>query len=390
MKKIFSLLIITLVILSCGEGNKQSVDSVIDSGNLDKIKQKKKEIEQEQLAIISKLQLLNDKIAELDTVQKISLITTFKAKEELFTHYLELQGNVTTKQNLIIFPEFSGILSQVFVKEGQRVVKGQQLAKIDDGGLAQQLAQLQIQTDLAKTTFERQERLWNQKIGSEIQYLQAKSSYEAQTKAVKQLQSQLEKTIVRAPFSGTIDDVITDQGTVVAQGQTQLMRIVNLNNMYIETAVPENYITSVTKGKDVSVEFPVLGGKTIKTKIRQAGSFINEANRTYKIEVPVPNKDKSIKPNLTAKLKINDYTSEKAFLIPQSVVSENAQGQQYIYIVKDINGNNVGTTQRVIIETGKAQGDLIEVLSGISVGMDIIEKGARSVKEAQTVEIINK
>ena len=156
--------------------------------------------------------------------------------------------------------------------------------------------------------------------------------------------------------------------------------------MYIETDVPETYITSVTKGKKVIVEFPVLG-KTYDASVRQAGSFINPANRTFKVEVAVPNKDKNIKPNLTAKMKINDYSSEKAILIPQSVISENAKGQQYIYIVQNVN-NKIGTTKRVIIETGKAQGDIIEVLEGIEPNMEIIEEGARSVKEGQEVEIV--
>lgn len=166
---------------------------------------------------------------------------------------MELQGNVTTKNLLIITPEYSGILTNVYVTEGQRVSKGQTLAKIDDGGLSQQLAQLKIQSALAKTTFERQQKLWNQKIGSEIQYLQAKSSYEAQEEAINQLQKQLSKTIVRAPFSGTIDDVITEKGSVVGAGQTPLMQIVNLDDMYIETDVPESYIPTVVQGKNVSV-----------------------------------------------------------------------------------------------------------------------------------------
>ena len=202
------------------------------------------------------------------------------------------------------------------------------------------------------------------------------------------MKSQLAKTEVRAPFSGTIDDVITEQGSVVAPGASQLMRIVNLNDMYIETAVPEAYLTSVTNGKTVNIDFPVLG-KVVEAKIRQAGSFINPANRTFKIEVDVPNKDGMIKPNLTAKLKINDYTNNNAIMIPLSVISENAQGQQYVYIVEDLNGNKVGKTERIIIKTGRSQGDNIEVLSGLEIGMDIVQEGARSVKEGQDVEIIN-
>jgi len=389
MKHIFTLLIATILLASCGGDKKnESVDTIIASGDISKLKDKKKEIEISQLDFANQLDLINEAISTIDTVKNLSQITIFKATEEVFNHYLELQGSVTTKQNIVISPEYNGVLTRVYVKEGQRVKKGQLLAKIDDGGMSQQLAQLQIQTNLAKTTFERQERLWNQKIGSEIQYLQAKSNYEAQQEVVKQMKSQLAKTEVRAPFSGTIDDVMSDQGSVVGAGTSQLMRIVNLNDMYIETNVPETYLSSVTKGKKVLVEFPVLG-KTIEATIRQAGNFINAANRTFKIEVAIPNNDKSIKPNLTAKLMINDYSNEKSFLIPQSIISENAQGQQYIYVVQDVGSNNVGITKRVIIETGKTQGDNIEILSGLTLNMQIVEEGARSVKEGQDVEIIN-
>ena len=124
-------------------------------------------------------------------------------------------------------------------------------------------------------------------------------------------------------------------------------------------------------------------------KIRQTGNFINPANRTFKVEIAVPNKDKTIKPNLTARLKINDYTSEKAILIPQSIISENADGEQYIYILIDKNGEKA-TAKQVIIKTGKTQGDVIEVLDGLKNNDDIIEKGARSVKDGQIVKIISK
>ncbi len=388
MKNIISITLLSLLILSCGGEKKgKSVEDVIASQDLIEIRAKKDEISNKQIEFASQIKLLDEQISKLDTAKKVPLITTFIAKEEVFDHYLELQGNVDTKNLLTITPEFNGILSRIFVKEGQRVYKGQILAKIDDGGLSQQLAQLQIQADLAKTTFERQARLWEQKIGSEIQYLQAKSNFEAQTKMVHQLEVQITKTTVRAPFSGTIDDIITEQGNVVAAGQTPLMLLVNLNDMYIETNVPESHITSVTKNKNVIVELPVLG-KTINTKVRQAGSFINAANRTFKIEVYVPNKDKTIKPNLTAKLKINDYSNPKAILIPQSIISENASGEQYIYVVKERNGK-LGVSERVIIKTGKTQGDVIEVLEGVDDGSEIIQEGARTVKDGQTVEIIN-
>jgi len=371
---------------SCSNEKKQSVEDIISTNNLEKIRAKKNQLDEQQQLISSQIKLLDAKIKTLDPQEKIPLVTSFITKEAVFTHYVELQGNVSTKQNLIIYPEFAGVLTNVYVKEGQLVSKGQLLAKIDDGGLSQQLAQMQIQVDLAKTTFERQERLWNQNIGSELQYLQAKSSYQAQARAVEQLKEQIEKTMVRAPFSGTVDDVITDQGSVVAPGQSQLFRVVNLKDMFIKTDVPERYISNVTVGKNVIVEFPILG-KSFESKVRQAGNFINPANRTFKIEVTVPNYDSNIKPNLTAKLKINDYINEKAILIPQSIISENAEGEQYVYIITNKVGNKAQAKQ-IIVETGKTQGDFIEILSGLEHDNEVINEGARSVKDGQYIKIL--
>jgi RND family efflux transporter MFP subunit len=390
MKQSYSLLILTisLFLAACGGDKKQTVEEIIATSNPEKIKDKRTILVEEQQVLLDQIKSLDEALSQYDTVKKVPLITTFIAKNEVFNHFLEIQGNVTTKNLIVITPEYNGILTNVYVKEGQKVNKGQLLAKIDDGGLGQQVAQLQIQSELAKTTFERQKRLWDQNIGSEIQYLQAKSAYESQAKAVNQLNQQIAKTQVIAPFSGTIDDVITDQGSVVVAGQSQLMRIVNLDNMYIETDVPENYITNITKGKAVEVNFPILG-KTMAATVRQAGDFINPANRTFKVEVSIPNKEKDIKPNLTAKLKINDYTNENALLIPQSIISENAEGEQYVYVVNEKNSKSLGIAQKVIIKTGRTQGDIIEVLEGIKDGAEIIKEGARSVEDGQTVEVIN-
>ncbi|MGJ5641721.1 efflux RND transporter periplasmic adaptor subunit [Formosa sp. S-31] len=386
MKHIFTIATISCLLIACSSKEK-SLDEVLQEGNLEQIRERRDKIETEQIAISEQLKRIDEKLDELDTTKKLPLVTTVIASKENFTHYLEVQGSVQTKQNIVIHPEVSGILTKIFVKEGQSVSKGQLLAKIDDGGLEQQVAQMEIQLALAKTTFERQKRLWDQQIGSEIQFLQAKSTYEAQEQSVNQLKTQLAKTNIIAPFNGVIDDIITDEGSVVMPGQSQLIRIVNLKDMYIETEVPESYITDVVAGKNVLVEFPVLG-TTIETKVRQASNYINPANRTFKVEVPVPNKSGNVKPNLTAKLKINDYSSEEAILIPLSIISENANGEQYIYVVKNKNSENEATAERVIIKTGKTQGDIIEVLSGIENGAEIIKEGARSVRSGQTIKVI--
>jgi RND family efflux transporter MFP subunit len=387
MKNLYKIFFLTILISSCSGKKTESIDAVIATNNLETIRAKKSEINLKQQEISNQIKQLDIAISKLDTLKKVPLVTAIKIEEKVFNHYLELQGNVSTKQLLVIYPEYSGILTNIYVKEGQKVTKGQLLGRIDDGGLSQQLAQLEIQANLAEITFKKQERLWNQKIGSEIQYLQAKSSYKAQQKAVNQLQQQVAKTTIRAPFSGTIDNVITEQGSVVAAGQSKLIRIVNLSNMYIETEVPERYIANITKGKDVKVEFPVLG-KTITAKINQVSDYINPANRTFRIEITIPNEDKSIKPNLTAKLKINDYSNEKALLIPQSIVSENANGEQYIYVIQNKTSANEAVAKKIIIETGKTQDDSIEILKGIIHGDEIIQEGARSVKNGQTIKVL--
>ena len=386
MKKIYLALLTTLILASCEDKKEQSLDDVIATKNLKEIRNKKSELDKQVADMSEKIKKLNKEIEKLDTIKKAPLVTALTVKNEVFTHYLELQGNVKTKQNVLIYPEMPGTLERVLVKEGQKVAKGQILAKIDDGGMAQQVAQLEATTALAKTTYERQKRLWEQKIGSEIQFLQTKTNYEAQKNTLAQLKKQLDKSTIRAPFSGIIDEVIKTQGNVVSPGPgSEIFRIVNLGNMYIEADVPETYITNITKGKDVEIQFPVLG-KTIDTKVRQTGNFINPSNRTFKVEIGVPNQDRSIKPNLTAKLKINDYTSPEAILIPQSIISENAEGKQYVYVVKNIK-NNIGTAMQTVVKTGKTQGDIIEILDGVSVGDQLIEAGARTVKDGQEVKI---
>nr|WP_299382529.1 efflux RND transporter periplasmic adaptor subunit [Allomuricauda sp.] len=389
MKNILYITLTAVVLASCGGGGNGSVESVLEAKDLAAIRAKRTELSNAQKALEKQLHSLDSAIAQLDDHAKLPLVTTIAANTEKFNHYLELQGDVMTKQNVLIYPEMAGTLYRVYVKKGQKVNKGQILASIDDGGLSSQLAQAKTQAALAQTTFERQKRLWEQNIGSEIQYLQAKSNYEATDSAVKQLQSQVAKSSIRAPFSGIIDDVIKDQGTVVAPGQgSEVFRIVNLTNMYIEVEVPESHLPNVTPGKSVQVYFPVLGD-SVNTTIRQTGNFINPDNRSFTAEIPVPSEGGKIKPNLTAKVMINDYTNENAILIPQSIVSENAEGEQYVYLVDADSTSSDAIAKKVIIETGKTQGDYVEVLSGINNGDGIIDEGARSVKEGQKVRIKN-
>ena len=383
MKKIF--IIVSSLIFSCESENK-SVSEVIASNNIELIKLKREEINNKQQEIYKKLNLIDLKLNELENNSKNPIVSTSKIIKQDFNHYVELQGDVKSEKIISIYPEFSGIINKIFVKSGESVDKGQILATIDDGGLKQQLSQLQITYNLAKTTYERQERLWDQKIGSEIQYLESKSMFEAQSKAIEQLTKQLNKTIIKAPFSGIIDNVIVKKGEVVYPGRSNLMLLVNMQEMYVESKVPENYINSITKGKDVVIEAPMLN-IALKSKIRLVANYINPLNRTYRIEAEIPRNNYKIKPNLNVKLKVNDYTSEDAILIMLNHINIDSNNDEYVYKIINKDGKNYAL--KTIIETGKNNGNLIEVLKGLTENDEIVSEGARKITNNSEVKIIN-
>lgn len=377
MKKIIYTLL-AVATIACGSKEK-SIADIIDSKDIKEIKTKRS-------TVVADLKLLDDALVKLDTVKKLTLVSTLQPTVSEFNHYVDIQGNVTTKQNLILYPEMGGKLERVLVKEGQLVNEGELIAIIDGSGIQEQLAQAQTGAALSKTTFERQERLWSQKIGSEIQYLQTKTDFEAKTKMVEQIQQQLNKTKITAPFDGIIDDIITDEGSFVAPGQSPIVRIVNLNNMTINAEVPETFVRFVKKDKKVKVFFTVLD-QEVETTITQAGNFINPNNRKFKIEMAVP-KNIAAKPNMSVRLLVNDYINENAIMIPQSIISENEKREEYIYVVKTENNKHIAHKQ--FITTGKTNENEIEVLNGIDESMSIIIEGARTVREGQQVKILNK
>ncbi len=384
MKKILIIISVAATLISCG-GKEKTVDEIVAGNNLEEINAKKNELTAKQNAILDEIEKLDIAIANLDSSLSIPVITTIEAKATSFKHYVQIQGSVQTKENIVIYSEYAGVLTKVFVKEGQFVNKGEVLAKIDDGGLNQQLSQMETQLALAKTTFERQERLWKDKIGSEIQFLQAKTNYEAQQKAVNQMKEQLAKTTITAPFSGVIDDVMSEQGQVVSPGMNQLFRIINLKDMFIEAEIPENYITNIKTGSQVNVYFPVLND-TVTSTIRQVSNYINPNNRTFKIEIAITNENKMVKPNMTALLSINNYVNDSALVLPQAIISENAEGEKYVYAVKKGKKNRNYAEKRVV-KIGKTQNGVAEITEGIAKGDIIIEEGARIVKEDEQVLI---
>lgn len=387
MKKVFFTLILSSFILSCSGNKSESTKDLITSKNLEGLKSQKEKKLKAFNALKNELKQINDAIVDLDPSEKLPLISMLEIKPENFDHYVEIQANVKTRNNVLLYPEYTGTLKAVYAQEGQKVKKGKLLAMIDDAGLKDQLEQLEIQAELSKTIFDRTQRLWDQNIGSEIQLLQAKTTYNSQLKSIAQLKKQLNRTKIYAPFSGTIDEIIANTGANMMPGQTPVMRIVNLSDMYAEADVPERYLSQIKRGTTAFVNIPVLNLE-LETNVRQTGTFINPVNRSFRVETPLENTSEMIMPNLNCKLKINDYSNPSALMIPLGVIKENANGQKYVYKLIPEDKKQVFRTQQALVELGKKSFDKVEVLSGIEIGDLIVEEGATIVEDNQRVKNI--
>lgn len=375
MKRFLITSVLAILVASCGKNN-TSTEKAIASNDLAKMKERRAVLQAE-------IGLLDDAIAKLDTIKEVALVSIAKVNDTVFTHYVELQGNVQTKENILIQPEMSGALVQLNVKAGQQVTKGQVLGRVDDAGLSQQVAQLETQLALARTTFERQKRLWDQKIGSEIQFLQAQTTMQSQQKAVAQARAQLAKTVIRAPFTGTIDEVFVERGQVVAPSAQGLMRIVNVGNMYVSTNVPESYIGKIKVGSEVIVELPSLG-KKLKGSVRQVANVIDPANRTFGIEVSVPNPDNILRPNQVAKLKIIDYRNADAITVPATAIQQDSKGNNYVYVADNPKGSKA-TARKAIVEPGQSSENMVEILSGVKAGETVVIEGANTLSDGMEI-----
>lgn len=372
-KLIFPLLVATSLIVSCGDKqNDQTVDQLIAAKN-------NKELQARKAVIQADLAKIDAALATLNVRKEEALVSVLTLKDTVFNHYLDIQGSVNTKENILIQPEMPGTLIALNVKAGQRVSKGQLLARVDDGGSSQQVASLETQYQLAKTTFERQKNLWNQKIGSEIQYLQAQTQMLSLQRSVAQAKAMLSKTEIRAPFSGTIDEVFVEKGQVVSASPQGLMRIVNLNNMYVYTSVPESYIGKLKVGTQVDVFLTSLN-KNYKGKVRQIGNFINPNNRSFGIEVSIPNPENLLRPNQVAKLKVIDYTVKNAIVVPSNVIQEDGKGNQFVFVASNSNGKTA-TAKKAMVTTGKSSDNVTEILSGLSANDIIVIEGVNTISE---------
>jgi membrane fusion protein (multidrug efflux system) len=387
MNKIYTLLLI-IIISGCNSSRNASIESLIEAGDIDELKKRKKEYVDAMNTMKVELNEINNGISLLDENERLTLVSKYEIQQTIFNTYIEAQANLKTRKNVLILPEFQGTLEKVFVSEGQKVKKGQLLAEINDSGLNEQYEQMIIQAEFAKENFERTQRLWDNNIGSEMQYLKSKTDYEASKKMVDQMKDRLSKTKIYAPFDGEIDEIISNVGSNLIPGVSQILRLVNLDIIYAESFVSEKYISFISEGTEAIVQIPLLNME-YRSSVNQTGNFINPSNRTFRIEVPVENFDNRIKQNLDAKIKINIYKKDDAIVIPLRIVREDALGKNFVYVMSEDNKEGVYLTSKQFITLGNKSEDKVEVTEGLALGDIVVLEGAYSVEDSQRVKLID-
>ncbi|UTW67620.1 efflux RND transporter periplasmic adaptor subunit [bacterium SCSIO 12643] len=350
---------------------------------LTELNTKRDSIKAEYRTLGAELAKIEAQITALDTTRKVVNVTARKADRTTFRHFFKIYGSIQTDNNTLVYPSAQGEITRVFVEEGQPVSKGQTLYAIDSEILRKSMDEVKVQIELAKDVYNKQEKLWKQNIGSEMDYLRAKNNLDALNTKKETLKAQISKTNVTAPFSGTIDEIMIKNGQLVSPG-VATMRIVNLDKVYLKADVPEGYIKTIGRGTPVNVTFPSIN-ESVKTNINETGRFINPANRTFTARINLENQNNKLYPNLLGMLEIQDYQQDSALVIPARLIQENAQGDSYIFTVK----TEGDATYSILkpIEVGMTYNGVTEVLSGLHDQDMIIDKGSRSVSDNQLIRV---
>lgn len=330
-----------------------------------------------------KIKALEIEIAKLDPKKageaKIKAVSVAPLSAETFRHYVELQGSVDAKNNVLVTPKSGGAITAMYVREGDYVNTGTVIGKIDDSILRESLEEIKTQMTLANTLFDKQKNLWDQKIGTEIQFLQAKNNKEGLERKLATLNSQLAQSRIVSPMSGVVDQVNVKVGEMASPG-VGVVRIVNLSNLKVMAKVSDTYAASVKKGDEVIVKFPDLK-KEYKAKISFVSTTVDPLSRTFTIEANLPSA-KEIKPNMMAQIQINDATSKNALAIDQNFVQSTEKGN-VVYVAVTEGNKKVAKAKEV--KTGLSYNGKIEILEGLTAGDQLITLGYQEVSDGQPI-----
>ncbi len=369
INQLFALIL--LVVLAACSGAPAS-DELSKQDQLKTYKQQLHELE-------IKISELEAELKKYNDVDKVEV----KLKEiqlQKFEHFIEVTGSVEAEEEVNVSPEGSGQILDIPVEEGQWVTKGTVLATLNAEPIERNIEQIQVNLDLAVTTYERQKKLWDQNIGSELQYLQAKSTKESLEKQLEGLKAQKDLSIIKAPVDGTIDNIFQKQGQI-ASPQIPFAKLVNIEKVKIYADVAETYLTKINEGDRVFVSFPAIE-RDVETKVLMIGNYIDPFNRTFRIRLDLRNQDKLIKPNMDAVVKLRDYSAEEAIVIPSLLIKDDFKGH-YTFIANQEEKDLVA--RKVYISTGVSDNNMTEITEGLKPGTKVISEGFNQVFDGAVI-----
>lgn len=372
-----SLLLLAVLLAACGAQQRETLEAkqakLVELNNqMTQLKRQIQEVESEIEAMdpsrASKARETTVEVAELSP--------------KTFQHYVEVQGTVEANKNVVVSPQASGAIMAIPVKEGQNVRAGQLLARVDDAIMKASLEEVKTSLELANIMFEKQKNLWDQEIGTEVQYLQAKNQKEGLERKLKTLEEQLEKTNVRAPISGTIDEVMIKVGETVSPGYPSF-RLVSSRDLSLKANLSEAYVADVKAGDPVKVYFPVLD-REMDARVSVVGQSIHPVDRTFEVEVNLPN-DPSFKANMYGRLSVNDQTIEETLTVPLNVIQRSENGS-FVFVAEQQDGKWVA--QRRFIDTGLTYNGQVQVKKGLKAGEQLITMGGNTLSDGQLIELV--
>ena len=383
MKAILYSTLLLLLLTACGGSDTEegTIPEDLD-GKQELMKAKRaelRELTQEIEALEAAIIKQNPALAPKGT-----LVATAQVATSSFTDYANVQATVTASETAMATPEIPGRITRMNFEEGDAIRRGQLVATIDVENVSTQRAELETAAELAKTVYERQERLWEQKIGSELQFLQAKNNYDRIQQQLKSIDVQAAKQNVYAPISGTVDRVMMRQGESAMPG-APILSILNTNDLEVVADAPEDLLTKVKQGQKIRVKVPTAALE-FEAPVTRIGKTVDPANRTFEVEVKVPARYRSqLKANLLAEVEILDFEAADIIVVSQDQIQQEIDGRRFVFIAMEEDGDMVA--RKKYIETGESYDNKAIVTSGLSVGDRIITDGSRGLTDGQRISL---
>lgn len=364
----------TLLLAACSGEKKEGVEAKREE--LTKLKSEQRELDK-------KIKTLESELAKLDPAKaaetRVKAVTVTPLTNNTFRHYVEVQGTVDAKNNVLVTPQMGGAVTAMYVKEGDYVKAGTVLARVDDSILRQSMEEVKNQLSLATTLYEKQKNLWDQKIGTELQYLQARNNKESLERKLATLNTQLSQSRVVSPIAGVVDQVNVKVGELASPGMG-VVRIVNLSNLKVVAKVADAYVASVKKGDEVIIKFPDLN-RDYNARVSFVSTTVDPLSRTFTIEANLPSSS-DIKPNMLAQVQINDAVKKDALVIDQNLVQSTEKGQ-VVYVAATEGSRKVAKAKTV--KTGLSYNGQVEIVEGLQAGDQLITMGYQEVADGQVI-----